>query len=219
MGQVIRITAESVRRTGRSTEGVRLMNMADDDLVVRGGLGGRVRRTPRRTTRRPAAGPPVAADAPDADDALGSRGRWPTAPARARRRRPAARAAAGAEGGPGLAGRGRAAARRREADRRRQPPACRGAGGFWWILLALLALNWFIVSLIPDRESRLDVPYTLFREQVEAGNVAEVTSQGDTIQGEFKKAVTYPADSDDDATRDVRDDAAGLRRRRAARSC
>jgi DNA gyrase subunit A len=33
-GQVIRIAAESVRRTGRSTEGVRLMNMADDDLVV-----------------------------------------------------------------------------------------------------------------------------------------------------------------------------------------
>jgi DNA gyrase subunit A len=34
LGQVIRITAESVRRTGRSTEGVRLMNLADEDLVV-----------------------------------------------------------------------------------------------------------------------------------------------------------------------------------------
>jgi DNA gyrase subunit A len=33
-GQVIRIAAESVRRTGRSTEGVRLMNLADDDAVV-----------------------------------------------------------------------------------------------------------------------------------------------------------------------------------------
>jgi DNA gyrase subunit A len=33
-GQVIRIAAESVRRTSRSTEGVRLMNLADDDAVV-----------------------------------------------------------------------------------------------------------------------------------------------------------------------------------------
>ncbi|MGD9570506.1 MAG: ATP-dependent zinc metalloprotease FtsH [Thermoleophilia bacterium] len=75
-----------------------------------------------------------------------------------------------------------------------------GGARFWWILLALLALNWFIVSLIPDRESRLSVPYTEFREQVQAGNVSEVTSQGDTIQGEFKKAVTYPAGSEESDT-------------------
>ena len=40
-GQVIRIAAESVRRTGRSTEGVRLMNLADDDARGGGGVGGR----------------------------------------------------------------------------------------------------------------------------------------------------------------------------------
>jgi DNA gyrase subunit A len=33
MGQVIRIEVGSIRRTGRSTEGVRLMDMAEDDLV------------------------------------------------------------------------------------------------------------------------------------------------------------------------------------------
>jgi cell division protease FtsH len=75
-----------------------------------------------------------------------------------------------------------------------RPP---GGARFWWILVALLALNWFIVSLIPDRSSRLDVPYTVFREQVAAGNVSEVTSRGDTIQGDFRKEVTYPADSDE----------------------
>jgi DNA gyrase subunit A len=32
-GQVIRITVDGVRRTGRSTEGVRVMNMTEDDLV------------------------------------------------------------------------------------------------------------------------------------------------------------------------------------------
>ena len=33
MGQVIRIEVDSIRRTGRSTEGVRVMNIAEDDLV------------------------------------------------------------------------------------------------------------------------------------------------------------------------------------------
>ena len=33
MGQMIRIAVESIRRTGRSTEGVRLMVMGDDDQV------------------------------------------------------------------------------------------------------------------------------------------------------------------------------------------
>jgi cell division protease FtsH len=75
-------------------------------------------------------------------------------------------------------------------------PRMPGGSRFWWILLALLALNWFIVSLIPSGRDRLDVPYTQFRDQVTAGNVSEVTSRGDTIQGEFKKAVTYPEGSD-----------------------
>jgi len=79
-------------------------------------------------------------------------------------------------------------------------PRMPGGRRFWWILLALLAVNWFVVSLIPDREERLAVPYTVFREQVIAGNVAEVTSKGDTIQGEFRKAVTYPAGSDSSDT-------------------
>jgi DNA gyrase subunit A len=34
-GQVIRFDVSTVRRTGRSTEGVRLMNIADDDMVCR----------------------------------------------------------------------------------------------------------------------------------------------------------------------------------------
>ncbi|WP_343233041.1 ATP-dependent zinc metalloprotease FtsH [Miltoncostaea marina] len=75
-----------------------------------------------------------------------------------------------------------------------------GGMRFWWILLALFALNWFIVSQFPGEPERLDVPYTLFREQVTAGNVAEVTSRGDTIQGVFKREVTYPQGSDSSDT-------------------
>jgi cell division protease FtsH len=74
------------------------------------------------------------------------------------------------------------------------PPRFRPPGGrrFWWILLALLVLNWIVVSQIPRRATRLEVPYTTFRHEVEAKNVAEVTSRGDVIQGTFKKDVTYP---------------------------
>jgi cell division protease FtsH len=65
---------------------------------------------------------------------------------------------------------------------------------FWLILAAALAVNFFISNqLVGDDDERARVPYTFFREQVETGNVSEVTSRGDTIQGEFAAAVTYPA--------------------------
>jgi len=36
------------------------------------------------------------------------------------------------------------------------------------------------------------VPYTFFREQAGAGNVKEVTSQADEVQGEFRRPVKFP---------------------------
>jgi cell division protease FtsH len=70
-----------------------------------------------------------------------------------------------------------------------RPP---GGRRFWWFLLGLLVLNWLVVYLVPEGDERLEVPYTVFREQVNDGNVEEVTSRGDTIQGVFAKPVTYP---------------------------
>ena len=40
--------------------------------------------------------------------------------------------------------------------------------------------------------SSITIPYTFFKKQVEAGNVEDVTSVGDSIQGSFKTEVTYP---------------------------
>src|SRR5687768_10480114 len=49
---------------------------------------------------------------------------------------------------------------------------------FWGTLLALLAINWLLVPLLfPESLDRLTVPYTLFKQQVSAGNVAEITSR------------------------------------------
>ena len=60
----------------------------------------------------------------------------------------------------------------------------------------MLFLNFLIVSLLPDRTDRLNVPYTTFREEVARGNVQEITSEGDTIQGEFRAAITFPGPAD-----------------------
>jgi cell division protease FtsH len=62
-------------------------------------------------------------------------------------------------------------------------------------------VNYFVsLYLAPDVPARLEVPYTLFRQQVTAGNVAEIVSRGDAIQGTFKQTVTYPAEGDESRT-------------------
>lgn len=65
---------------------------------------------------------------------------------------------------------------------------------FWVILLVLFLLNWLIVPILfPTTNDRLTVPYTLFKQQVQDGNVVEITSQGEAIQGVFKQPVADPA--------------------------
>ena len=86
------------------------------------------------------------------------------------------------------------------------------------VLLILLGLNWFVVSLLSEGDERRDVPYTVFREQVQAGNVAEVTSRGDTIQGDLPGAAPARRRRGGRRRDRVRDRAPGLRRRRAARA-
>jgi cell division protease FtsH len=71
----------------------------------------------------------------------------------------------------------------------------------WWMtFLAILVVNYLLVSLLsPGQNQRVEVSYTFFKQQVEAGNVAEIRSRGDTIQGSFRQAVSYPPDAGDQA--------------------
>ena len=67
----------------------------------------------------------------------------------------------------------------------------------WWIsFILVLIVNYLLVQffLPASPPQRIDVPYTFFKQQVAAGNVSEVTSRADVIQGLFKTAVTYPPD-------------------------
>ncbi len=71
-------------------------------------------------------------------------------------------------------------------------------GGRWFlvVLVALFVFNWLISSALLRPEPPIRVPYTLFLEQLDAGNVESVLSKGETIEGTFKEEVADPDDAD-----------------------
>ncbi len=74
----------------------------------------------------------------------------------------------------------------------------RSVGGrFWVLVLILLVLNYLSVAIFaPGREKSATIPYNpTFLDQVEANNVTKISTQGEAVSGEFKKAVKYPSDA------------------------
>src|SRR3954464_1142914 len=76
-----------------------------------------------------------------------------------------------------------------------------GAGGLlkmpprrtWIWFLALLGGDFVVLRVLkPGAEPSVTVPYTLFKDEVQKGNVESIYSRGDTLTGRFKAAVTYP---------------------------
>ena len=72
----------------------------------------------------------------------------------------------------------------------------RYARRIWPFLLILLALNYWVASTIPDKKTRVEIPYTVFKNEVRAGNVTSITSKGTAIQGLARKPITYPTGKD-----------------------
>ncbi|HEV2752725.1 MAG TPA: ATP-dependent zinc metalloprotease FtsH, partial [Solirubrobacteraceae bacterium] len=64
------------------------------------------------------------------------------------------------------------------------------------VFLAVVVVNILLADQLPQDGERPDVSYTFFLEQVERGNVSEVNSQGDVIQGDFERAVRPPPKPD-----------------------
>lgn len=61
-----------------------------------------------------------------------------------------------------------------------------------WVF-AILALNYFVGKyFFPDAEARVKIPYTLFKSEVQKGNVAEIYATGLSLSGNFEKPVTVP---------------------------
>ncbi len=61
------------------------------------------------------------------------------------------------------------------------------------LVVGLLALNLWISSQALKPNPRVRIPYSpTFLGQVQSGNVSEISSTGDSIQGTFRQAVKYP---------------------------
>src|SRR5215212_8096403 len=84
------------------------------------------------------------------------------------------------------------------SDEQRRAPGLGGRstmppGRSWlWFALILLVNILAVRLLFPGPEASVEVPYTFFKEQVKAGNVEAIYSQGDAVEGRFEKPVTYP---------------------------
>jgi cell division protease FtsH len=82
-------------------------------------------------------------------------------------------------------------------SRKPAPPAKMPPRRTWvWFLLALAANFLLLRVLKPPAEESITVPYTLFKEEVQKGNVESIYSRADTLTGRFKNPVTYPAAAD-----------------------
>ena len=75
-----------------------------------------------------------------------------------------------------------------------KPPMVPRSRRLWIIVLVALVVNLALSAVLSRPEERMNVPYTFFRQQIERGNVKEVTSRGDEIQGSFRVKTTYTPD-------------------------
>ncbi len=62
---------------------------------------------------------------------------------------------------------------------------------FWWIVLTAL-LIWNFISLMESPGTEVEIPYSTFIKQVQAGNVTDVIIKGDEISGVFSTPLTWP---------------------------
>jgi cell division protease FtsH len=73
-----------------------------------------------------------------------------------------------------------------------KPPMFPRSGRFVAILFALLALNLLLSFITGQPAGRERVPYQpFFVDQLQSGNVREITSQGDSLEGDLKKEASY----------------------------
>ena len=82
-----------------------------------------------------------------------------------------------------------------------KPPPPHRLRGFWIFFVALLAINWiFVLAFQKGPEPRVRVSFSpYFLNQLEAGQVASISSTSGAIDGTFKNKVRYPP-NDEKAT-------------------
>lgn len=65
------------------------------------------------------------------------------------------------------------------------------------LMLVVLAADAYVSARFEPPDQRVEIPYSpTFLDQVEAGNVKSISSEGSTVRGEFRTEVRYPAGKD-----------------------
>ena len=65
----------------------------------------------------------------------------------------------------------------------------------WMFVMLALAANYLMMRTCSPESRAITIPYTVFKQQVEAGNVVSVTGVGDTIRGTLKTELRYPPEA------------------------
>jgi len=67
----------------------------------------------------------------------------------------------------------------------------------WLTFAVIVVLNYLVVSmLLPAPDAPVTIPYTVFRQQVDQGNVKAIYSKGNSIEGRFVEAISWPPADD-----------------------
>ena len=63
---------------------------------------------------------------------------------------------------------------------------------FWLVLAVLLLVNFVVTTIVESvsTPASVTIPYNVFLDQLNGGNVASITATGDSITGIAKKAVS-----------------------------
>jgi cell division protease FtsH len=83
-------------------------------------------------------------------------------------------------------------------------------GRTWLAFLVILGLNYLLMRMIfPGGAEAITVPYTAFKSEVARGNVEAIYSKGESIEGRFREAVTWPPPDKEKSAADEREKSAG----------
>src|ERR1700728_1395654 len=81
----------------------------------------------------------------------------------------------------------------RGAPPRDPPKPAHRSRWFLWFFLVLLAVNSLSVLLVqPAGQTRVTIPFSVFRSDLKTGEIKAITTKADAVQGTFKHKQRYP---------------------------
>ena len=80
-------------------------------------------------------------------------------------------------------------------------------------------MNWLVSTQFTKAPSRLAISYTYFQQQVTDGNVKQITSTGNTIEGDFKQKTRASGRDERQPVVAFKTELPDLRRQRQPRAC